>query len=149
MSSSFPGKGVLLGVDFGQARIGLARCDGLRMLASPLIILQRKKNTSQDDADCIISQMEKYQAVALVMGWPDEDDERTDSIRKLISRCLVLLEKKGIPLVRVSESFSSREALELLHAVGKKKKPGQYIDDWAAAVILQRYLDFPDEYIKT
>lgn len=146
--NAVPPNGVLLGIDFGLARIGVARSDCSRLLASPCAIISRKVKPAADSAGSIMRQMAACGAVAVVMGWPDEEDERTREIRAAITGCIDQLEEHAVSVVCVSESFSSREALDLLHASGKKKKPGQYLDDWAAAVILQRYLDAPDEYTR-
>ena len=51
---------------------------------------------------------------------PDEEDLRTEGVQEAISGCIGRLEEHGIPVVRVAETFSSREALELLHATGRK-----------------------------
>ncbi|HPH01618.1 MAG TPA: RuvX/YqgF family protein [Spirochaetota bacterium] len=144
--AEIPASGVLLGIDFGLARVGLARTDALRMLASPLKILHRNGKPDTFVVSTILQEVASSSAVGVVMGWPDEDDPRTESVRTAISGCIGRMEEQGIPVVRVAEAFSSREALELLHATGKRKKPGQFMDDWAAAVILQRYLDAADIY---
>lgn len=143
-----PQDGVLLGVDFGLARIGIARSDSSRLLASPCTIIPTKGRSIAALASAIMQELQAYSAVAVVMGWPDEEDERTRDIRAAIQACRTQLEKAALPVVYVFESFSSREAIELLHASGKKKKPGQHLDDWAAAVILQRYLDAADEFVQ-
>jgi len=144
--AEIPASGVLLGIDFGLARVGLARTDALRMLASPLKILHRNGKPDTFVVSTILQEVASSSAVGVAIGWPDEEDLRTEGVREAISGCIGRLEEHGIPVVRVAETFSSREALELLHATGRKKKPGQFMDDWAAAVILQRYLDAADIY---
>lgn len=136
-----PASGVLLAIDFGMARIGIARSDATQMLATPVDVLQVKNRP----LDFIIERLAACcpaDCVGLVFGWPDEDDVRTEPVRtQILMLAESLGERRTLPWALSPESFSSRDALDLLHASGKKMKPGQPIDAYAAAVILQRYLD--------
>ena len=136
-----PRQGVLLGIDFGSARVGIARSDATQMLATPVAVI-RADGRSLAEIAGKIGELCSADCAGLVLGWPDEDDERTAPVRQRIRALAdVLAACCPLPQTFVPEGFSSREARELLQASGKRLKPGQPIDDWAAAVILQRHLD--------
>lgn len=82
----------------------------------------------------------------VVVGWPAPADEGEGPIHEAIRRWIKRLERvvSGLDVTMVDESFSSREAEATLLAAGVKKKTRRQkgrVDQAAAAIILQRYLD--------
>jgi len=157
-----PPAGALLGIDYGKARIGLAKCDPTRLVVTPLATIEKGKPRAHDTtrsgragrpaAECasqravvagaIAGYAREAACVGAVFGWPDEDDPRTLPVRDdiiLLAECL--RNEFSVLCAFVPESFSSREALDLLHEAKKKKKALRALDPYAAAVILRRYLD--------
>ena len=131
-----------MGVDYGKARIGLARCDETRLVVTPLVTLHSKGKS----AAALAGELAKYAAetasVGLVFGWPDEDDARTEGVRNDITKLVHILRTSFSVLCACApEGFSSRDALDLLHQAKKKRKASRALDPYAAAVILQRYID--------
>jgi hexokinase len=41
-SDTLPAEGALLGIDYGRVRLGLAKCDSLRLVVTPLRVLRIK-----------------------------------------------------------------------------------------------------------
>lgn len=132
--------GKLLGIDHGIQRIGLATCDALRLVARELTIIQRK---SRQEDFVVINQIAAQEQVAgVIVGLPVnlEGSEavytQADTVRLWVSR---YAETTTLPILLWDEQFSSEEAKVL--ARQKRRKPTDPIDDLAARVILQRYLD--------
>lgn len=116
----------LLGVDYGLRRIGLAISEGT--LATPI-----GKVSSLDEVVRVASE---HGVDKIVVGLPGLREEK---IKGFGAR---LAELSGIPVDYIDETFSTRQARKLMIAAGTgPKKRLQEIDQNAAAVILQGYLD--------
>jgi putative Holliday junction resolvase len=139
LSDALPDKGVLVAIDFGKARVGLAKTDPERIVVTPIETLQVKGKSLSAIAEIIITRAGALSCAGFVIGWPDEDDERTLPLRKEIARLAQHL-RHALPCAGIQESFSSRDALDHLHEANKKKKGRAQLDHYAAAVILDRYL---------
>lgn len=132
-----PGK--LLGIDYGTKVIGLATCDRLGMLATPLSLL-RRKSKKQDFAR--INQIaEEIGAVEIICGVPlpppdFEGYSMADTVRLWASRLAATV---TIPVRLWDETLTSEEAEAMLYDAGNRNR--ERIDDAAAAIILQSYLD--------
>ena len=132
--------GRLLGVDYGEKRIGLALSDALGIGARALAILP-----SQDrDADCaaIAAVARREGAVALVVGVPENPNAPAGIVTQAqIVRGWIasLRQVVDLPIYEVSEYLSSQEARQMARA--QKRAQREPIDDLAARVILQAYLD--------
>jgi len=136
-----PAQGVLLGVDYGLARLGLAKCDPLRLIATPLRVMRTQGRHPRLVAEELAACARETESVGFVFGWPDENDKRTCLVRDAITVLVTELRARGFACASVPEDFSSRDALDLLHEARKKKKALRGdIDAYAAAVILERYL---------
>ena len=130
----------LLGVDHGSKRIGLAICDPLGMFARELAIIKR---TTHDEDFARIRQIVAQEAVeGIVIGVPTNyeahpgQQSQADEVRQWVE---ALGKQVNLPLVLWDEQLSSADAREL--ARSKRRKPSDPIDDLAARVILQSYLD--------
>ncbi len=129
--------GRLLGIDHGLKRIGLAVSDSLGITAKEYGILE---NTGDDQVYVAIKAYAEEQfAVALIVGIPSNvggSSEQADTIRAWAGP---LAEHTGLKVIFWDEQLSSADAREL--AKGQKRKPDAPIDDLAARVILQSYLN--------
>lgn len=132
--------GALLCIDHGLKRIGLAVSDSSQLVARELAIVYRKSR--QEDFDKINHIAAEQRAVAVVIGMPNNDhiDEgvhsQADTVQLWAERYAVTT---ALPIIFWDEQFTSQDALEL--ARQKKRKRTEPIDDLAARVILQSYLD--------
>lgn len=132
-----------LGVDYGDVRIGLAVSDGLRMLASPLETIDRRR--LQQPWQRIAALAEEHDVDTVVVGLPlhlgGGAGVAVEKVRRFIGELRSAL-PAGVRLEEVDERLSSREATEKLLSGGRRREfsRGQ-IDQAAAAVILQDYLD--------
>jgi putative Holliday junction resolvase len=130
---------VVLCIDFGLKRCGLAISDPNRIIASPLQTI-----ASANLEIWLESEIPKRQIAEIVLGYPTRldgsDSHVTENIRLLKS----VLEAKfsTIPIVLFDERFSSKMASSAIAQMGhkKKKQDKALIDQVAAAMILQEYL---------
>lgn len=118
-------------LDFGLARIGTALSFGT--LAEPLVILENNDQVLYKIAALI----RQHNVTDLVVGISEK--EMAEQSRKFGT---LLQEKMQLPVHWQDETLSSVEVHHMLRqkAAGKKQHRGP-IDHFAAAQILQRYLD--------
>lgn len=130
----------LLGIDHGLRRIGLATCDASGLVARELAIIERRSKA--EDFEKINRYAAQELAEALVIGIPTnyEAHEGQQSQAKTVMKWAAQLEETtDLPIIFWDEQLSSADARELAQA--KKRGPRDPIDDLAARVILQSYLD--------
>lgn len=129
-----------LGIDFGASRIGVAISDELGMLAHPL------QTIPNDDA--FLPKLQKIVLEkgisAIVVGIPRNMDgsygPAAEKAKLFMSQ--LKTELPGLQLIAWDERLTTMEAQRLLHAAGRDvKKSRPVIDQVAAQVILQSYLD--------
>jgi len=132
--------GRLIGIDHGRKRIGLAVSDAMGISARELTILASKGDRTDFAAIAEIAQRES--AVGFVVGVPHNPNapaglpKQADFVQDWIAR---LRGAVPLPVAEVSEYLTSDEARAL--AKQAKRKSGEPIDDLAARIILQSYLD--------
>lgn len=135
------GKGILLGIDFGDKRTGVAVSDASRFLASARETVT--VNGINDCAEKIAVIAKNIGAAGIILGLPVNMDgshgPRADKCKYLGG---VLEEKTGIPVDYCDERMTTMEAARYLGesgTFGKKRK--KVIDALSAQIILQNYLD--------
>lgn len=132
--------GKLLGIDHGIKRIGIAVSDMNWLLARELTVIKRKSKA--EDFTRIRHIIDEQKAVALVIGIPTNYEAapgthtQADTVRLWVQR---LQEVVALPVVFWDEQLSSEDAQVM--ARQQRRKPSLPIDDLAARVILQSYLD--------
>lgn len=133
---------IIMSVDYGDVRTGIAVCDKFEMLASPVCaITQRNPDLLIDE---IIKLAKEYKAEQFVVGLPKNMDSSYGSrAEKCEEFAKQLSEKSGIEYVMRDERLSTvtaHNALNTTNTRGKKRKA--VVDQVAAVVILQDYIDF-------
>ena len=129
-----------LGIDHGTVRVGLALSDELGLLARPLEVV------AEGEAVRRIGEVVRERGVTVVVvGWPVRMDgtegTATERVRVFLERLRPVL-PEGVEVRLRDESLSTVTASERLRAAGRKaKRQRPVIDQAAAAVILQEYLD--------
>ncbi len=132
--------GRLIGIDHGEKRIGIAISDALGISARELEILQSV--SPEADFARIQAIADRESATGIVVGVPLNPNApegirtQADLVREWIAQ---LGSAIPLPIVEVSEYFTSDEARRL--ASSQKRGPRADIDDLAARVILQSFLD--------
>ncbi len=129
----------VLGVDPGEARIGVAVSDEVRTLAFPLCTVERKNDVVRDLAAAIA----EYEVSELVVGLPlrldGTEGEAARRARLLGEELATGLE---LPVVYWDERLTTAAAERGLRDLGVGGKARRdVVDQSAAALLLQSYLD--------
>ena len=132
-------QGRLLGLDIGMQKIGLAMSDPLQMIATPYDIIKRQ-NMSKDTGK-IRTLCRNHQLVGLVVGWPLDGQQQEGDSCQMVQQFLHQLRKKTtiLPIFLQDESFSTRDALDVLRQANLSRKKQQSCDDHIAASLILRY----------
>ena len=131
----------ILGVDYGDSRIGLSVCDEMEILASPLVTIKSLSMKKNIDS---VSDIAKRENVSLiVVGLPlNMDGSEGERAGKSRAFGRVLERVSGIKVEYFDERLTSVEAEEIMQSVGvKKDKRKNIVDRIAAQLILQSYID--------
>jgi putative Holliday junction resolvase len=128
-------------LDVGDKRIGVALSDPMGILASPLTIIERTNETA--DVEKIVNLIDQHQVKEVIVGLPlslsGSSGEQAEKVLVFISH---LMQHTGIPLILRDERLSTVSAQRLMReSHAKKTKEKRRDDAFAAAVILQSYLD--------
>ena len=131
----------VLGIDPGEKNIGIAISDPTGTIARPYLILRH--TSRQEDAVAIARLAEEAGAGAIVVGQATDSEGRpTVSGRQASRLAAAIRAHTRVPVYLWDESHSTQTARAARIAVGaRRKKRRGHLDDQAAAVILQSYLD--------
>ena len=136
--------GTLIGFDFGLKRIGVAVGETATGIANPLLAIEEAANERRwRRIDRIVKE---WSPVAFVVGEPHHADGSEHPVAKLASKfARRLAARYGLAVALVDETLTSASAQADLRAVrGGRHRKGE-VDALAAAMILQSYLDHPEE----
>lgn len=130
----------IMGIDYGDARTGLAVSDEMNILVGEAWTVNEWDVNRL--AETIVNEASARKVGRLVLGLPKNMDgtegARADKCRALAA---MLEGMTDIPIVMWDERRSSIEAHAILHANGKKeKKHRKTVDAVAASLILEGYL---------
>ena len=132
----------ILGVDFGLKRVGLAVCDSLHILATPLDVYHTK--SMRDSIDYVAGIAKQNEVGGVVVGLPLNLDG-SESVQSGRARAFArnLQKVTGLPVELFDERLTTVEADELLIEAGVKRAAdrAKLVDSMAAKVILQGYID--------
>jgi putative holliday junction resolvase len=131
----------ILAVDPGEKRLGIAISDPSGTIASPLKVVKHTARSA--DAAAIVQLAEEHQAGLIVVG-ENLDVEGEPTLQSIMAARLAetIRAITSLPVEMWDESGSTQAAREARIAMGvRKKKRRGHMDDLAAAVILQSYLD--------
>jgi putative holliday junction resolvase len=133
------GYGKLLGIDHGITRIGLAVSDPMRISARALTVIVRKSR-AEDFAEINRLALQEN-IVGCVVGMPYNQQAegahtQADTVRLWMQR---YTETTSLPIVEWDEQLTSSDAEQLARRTGRKAN--QPIDDLAAQLMLQSFLD--------
>ena len=131
----------LLALDLGERRIGLAVSDAAGCLVFPAGYLVRTKFSQ--DIERVLEVARDRDVQGFVVGMPHSLDGGMGPGVKRAQRFIRALQSRtSLPVYSIDESFTSVEAEGLLREAGREpsREKGS-VDEAAAALILQRYLD--------
>ena len=132
---------IILGLDIGDARTGVAISDELGIAAHPLCTIQRRSRKA------VLAELQElvtaHKVERIVVGLPLQLDGETGTQARKIKQFADKLEQQvNLPIIFWDESFTTVEAAQILRGTKKRrKKRKQVIDQVAAVLILEGYLD--------
>ena len=133
---------IILSVDYGDTRTGIAVCDKTEILASPVTVITEKESEPLTENRTEIA---KAKMAELIVGGPPVYMDVT--LGERAQRCedfaAALAEFSGIETVMRDErltTVSAHNALNVTNTRGKKRKA--VVDAVSAVMILQDYLDY-------
>ena len=135
---------ILMGLDYGSKTVGVAVSDALMMTAQPLETVTRDSEKKLRKTLARIAALAEERSVGLfVLGRPVHMDGSAGERVEKCAEFKELLEKRtGIPVVWQDERLTTAEADEILSESGVPKEDRKkYIDQVAASLILQEYMD--------
>lgn len=153
--SNYPLNSTFLAFDYSQNKIGVAVGQQLTGTANPLTtLISHQKKVDWKSIDKLL---EQWHPVALVVGLPltlEGEEQETTELVKIFGN--QLNERYNLPIHYMDERLTSREASHLLgydgitsprrqnkpgKKVKKNKQQGHDIDQMAAQLILQSWLN--------
>lgn len=139
--TDLPRSGRLLGVDYGQKRLGLAICNDEQSIASPLQNYTRRSDRL--DGNHLQQIAREYRCVGCVVGLPlHMGGDVSVSSHRAQKFASWLAGLTGLPIAYHDERCTSavvEDQLILMDVSRAKRK--ELLDKLAAQVILQAYLD--------
>ncbi|MFW5981312.1 MAG: Holliday junction resolvase RuvX [bacterium] len=131
----------IMGLDYGDKTIGIAISDKMGWTAQNKGVIRRQNLTV--DLEELKEYMEEYQVEEIVVGLPlNMDGSKGKRVEKTQDFINFLKKRIDLPIKVWDERLSSKQAESiLLEADLSRKKRKKVIDQVAAAIILQSYLD--------
>jgi len=139
---ALPHAGRLLGVDWGDRRIGLALTDELQVLASPLETLVRRAG-KRFPMPRLLELVEAHRPVGVVVGLPlTGEGTEADSAAAARDTADTIARRTALPVELWDERMSTARALAVIREQGGSTRGRREdVDALAAAILLQHFLD--------
>jgi len=134
------GSGRILGLDIGEARIGVAVCDPTRIVCTPLQAIHR--TNAAEDVARVAETARQAGAERIVVGLPLTMAGRRGRQARAVLRFRAEIQRvSDLPVDAWDERLSTVEAEARLREAGVQpsREKGR-LDSAAAALILERYL---------
>lgn len=131
----------IIGLDIGDAKIGVAISDPLGITAAGIDAIHRVNMAK--DLEAVKQIAERHGAVEIVLGFPQNmDGSIGPQAEKIRSFGRKLAQKTGLPIVYEDERLTTISAIRTLTVQGVKTgKNRDLVDMQSAAIILQKFLD--------
>ena len=131
----------ILGLDVGDRRIGIALSDPLGLTAQPLTVVERQRMTV--DVEAVRSLVERHAVERVVVGLPLTLRGTTGpQAEKVTVFADALRRRLAVPVQLIDERLTTVQGERALLAAGAtRRRRKQLIDQVAAQLILQQFLD--------
>ena len=135
----------ILGLDYGSKTVGVAVSDELLLTAQGVEIIRRKAPTKLRQTLARIEELsEQYGVDRIVLGYPKnmnntegERCERTKEFKEMLER------RPGLEVILWDERLTTVAADMSMMEMGiRRENRKEYVDEIAAILILQGYLDY-------
>lgn len=132
---------VILGIDVGKVRVGLAATDGTGAIVSPIGTFLRSQGRAED---AIKSEVQARNPDFLVVGMPlTAAGARSEQCTDVESFCRRLSKRISTPIKYVDEHLTSEAAKERISQIKGSYVPDrdrELLDAYAAVIIVEDYL---------
>jgi putative Holliday junction resolvase len=131
----------ILGIDYGNKRVGLAVTDEQQLIASPLTTVH-----SSEIYPYLKNYLDSENVEAIVVGMPrdlyNQDSHSSEAVRQFVA---ALKNKfKSHPIILHDERYTSKMAMAAMISGGSSKsarRKKENIDKLSATIILQSYME--------
>ena len=134
----------IMGLDFGSKTVGVAISDELLITAQGIEIIRRKEENKQRQTLARIEELiQEYDVTEIVLGYPKnmndtlgERVEKTQEFKEKLER------RTGLEVILWDERLTTVAADRAMMEAGiRRENRKDYVDQIAASLILQGYLD--------
>ncbi len=131
---------IRMGVDLGERRVGMAICDALEIIASPLY--SKKIGNGNEALACVVAVAEEQKAEEIVVGLPLHMSGRRGTKAKEAEAFAEKLRSLGWRVALYDERLTTVEAERGLREQDmNRRRRKNLIDAHAAQRLLQAYLE--------
>jgi putative pre-16S rRNA nuclease len=129
----------ILGLDFGRARIGVAMSDELQLLAHPLETIPANQQSALRVSEIVREKKIDHVVAGIPRRMNGEIGSAATEVLNFVEKLRAIL---PCPVVTWDERLTTAAAHRTLRDAGKKTRQTRgYVDQVAAQMILQSYLD--------
>ena len=129
----------LMGIDFGEVRIGIALSDPLQIISQPFKVIPNDDKTIYKIQEIIKTEEVGKIILGLPLNLDGEDTKKTLEVREFSK---ILKSNVDIPVIFWDERYSTVEANEKLKQMGYGiAESRKVIDKVAASIILKSYME--------
>ena len=131
----------MLGIDYGERRVGLAISDPTGTIASPAGAILRRAGKRPPVAE-IVRRAEALEARGFVIGLPlDGNGDETPRSMEVRRVAADIAKRTGLSVEMIDERYSTAAAKRAIHEMGGSTRDRkQDVDALAATIILQQVL---------
>lgn len=135
----------IMGLDFGSKTVGVAISDPLLVTAQGITIIRRKEENKLRQTLAQIEELiQQYEVSGIVLGNPKNMNATLGERAELSAEFKEKLERRtGLPVVLWDERLTTVAADKAMIEAGiRREHRKDYVDQIAAVLILQGYLDY-------
>lgn len=135
----------IMGLDYGSKTVGVAVSDALLLTAQNIeTICREQENKLRRTLARIQELCLEYEVEEIVLGFPKNMNNTTgDRAEKSLEFAEMLKKRTGLPVVMWDERLTTVAAEQVLMESGvRREHQKEYVDQIAASMILQGYLDY-------
>ena len=135
----------IMGLDYGSKTVGVAVSDALLLTAQNIeTICREQENKLRRTLARIQELCLEYEVEEIVLGFPKNMNNTTgDRAEKSLEFAEMLKKRTGLPVVMWDERLTTVAAEQvLMESCVRREHRKEYVDQIAASMILQGYLDY-------
>ena len=133
----------IIGLDLGSKTLGVSVSDALGMIARAVDTIRFESDDYDDALLQLQPFLKEFQSQTVVLGMPKHMNGDIGIRGEISLKFKEKLEALGITVVLWDERLTTAAAKDIMIESGiRRESRGEYVDELAAMLILQGYLDF-------